>query len=405
MSAHKRKWQDTEDSDEDEPSFGRQILPVARLPENYSNEPMDGMQYLFTVRRDARRLPNVTRVANPYEVPAHAPVKQEPPETPLITLTLPSEEWRSQFLKHFQYFRKNIVQPTNHVQLEIASSQKLMPDKKERDLWWKFLAGRPHDEWNPAKRSKKQMSGQKKDQAVRHFLEESWMPQGEAGTVPPSEVWQINGEGEAELAFKNDPMDSLPTPNGTPPPLDVSAGIMSETRSTSPTMSDPSQCHQPSALTHDTPEKLGLSPPEPTHALLRRIDHRIAVHLLMYFAHWINLRLEKPNDPSTIITPSHGRWMFALLAKIDDYVQADDMSHLRSLARGCISLIKEMFSAVETSSEHPELLTETIAQTPRKQKGATIDEGSCWMVFAAVAGVWAQKDLWMDVESSFIERS
>jgi hypothetical protein len=46
---HKRKWDDLEDSDE-EPSLGRQILPVANLPEDFEGEPIDGSQYLFTVR-------------------------------------------------------------------------------------------------------------------------------------------------------------------------------------------------------------------------------------------------------------------------------------------------------------------------------------------------------------------
>ena len=36
--------------DDDEPSMGRQILPVARLPADFNGEPADGMQYLFMVR-------------------------------------------------------------------------------------------------------------------------------------------------------------------------------------------------------------------------------------------------------------------------------------------------------------------------------------------------------------------
>lgn len=41
---------DYDDDDEEESSFGRQILPVAALPDDFEGEPMDGMQYLFTVR-------------------------------------------------------------------------------------------------------------------------------------------------------------------------------------------------------------------------------------------------------------------------------------------------------------------------------------------------------------------
>ncbi|KIO30269.1 hypothetical protein M407DRAFT_20733, partial [Tulasnella calospora MUT 4182] len=59
------------DDDEDEaylndpPRVGSQVLPVADLPEDFAGEPQDGMQYLFTVRRDAAALPNVTKVPNP----------------------------------------------------------------------------------------------------------------------------------------------------------------------------------------------------------------------------------------------------------------------------------------------------------------------------------------------------
>lgn len=36
--------------DDEDMSFGRQILPVANLPADYEGIPEDGMQYLFTVR-------------------------------------------------------------------------------------------------------------------------------------------------------------------------------------------------------------------------------------------------------------------------------------------------------------------------------------------------------------------
>ena len=55
--------------------------------------------------RDARSLPHITRVANPYEVKEEHPdiVRDElAAEHPL----LPSEEWREVFLKRFKNFRK-----------------------------------------------------------------------------------------------------------------------------------------------------------------------------------------------------------------------------------------------------------------------------------------------------------
>jgi len=46
----KRKHGEIEDSEEDEPSYGKQTLPVANLPDDFNDEPTNGMQYLFTVR-------------------------------------------------------------------------------------------------------------------------------------------------------------------------------------------------------------------------------------------------------------------------------------------------------------------------------------------------------------------
>ena len=48
--ALKRKADDLDDSDDEEPMLGRQVLPVANLPDNFDGVPMDGLQYLFTVR-------------------------------------------------------------------------------------------------------------------------------------------------------------------------------------------------------------------------------------------------------------------------------------------------------------------------------------------------------------------
>ena len=49
----KRKADQLDDSDEEEPMLGRQVLPVANLPESFDGVPMDGLQYLFTVRYGA----------------------------------------------------------------------------------------------------------------------------------------------------------------------------------------------------------------------------------------------------------------------------------------------------------------------------------------------------------------
>ena len=50
MPPMKRTRSEIDDSDEEEPSLGKQVLPVANLPADFDSEPMDGLQYLFTVR-------------------------------------------------------------------------------------------------------------------------------------------------------------------------------------------------------------------------------------------------------------------------------------------------------------------------------------------------------------------
>jgi hypothetical protein len=117
----------------------------------------------------------------------------------------------------------------------------------------------------------------------------------------------------------------------------------------------------------------------------------------MYFAYWINLYLEHLEDPAADPEPSpdpiathHLSWVFALLARVEDTPTADDTAQLRSLARGCVGLIKvrqPVSSGTSEAGEVPE---------------TTSDEyvAGCWMVLAAVAGVWVQHDLWQDAHVS-----
>ena len=117
---------------------------------------------------------------------------------------------------------------------------------------------------------------------------------------------------------------------------------------------------------------------------------RYSLHLLMYFAHWINLSLEEPFPRERAITETHGRWMFALLSRVDDYLSADEMSTLRSLARGCMGLIKDRLQR-RANRAAPNVEADV--------GDVRIAETSCWLVIAAVVGLWGQRDLWQDAES------
>ena len=199
-------------------------------------------------------------------------------------------------------------------------------------------------------------------------------------------------EGEIERIPAADPTQSLPTPFGTP---------VRPERTHYPDQNGTS--NGASSSTDDTAK---IVQPEPTPVLLRKIDHvsampfglclstltefclqRYSLHLLMYFAHWISLYLEQSSPPVYTITETHARWMFALLSRVDDYLTADEMSTLRSLARGCMGLIKDILQRRPGAAPGVELDVNVIAET------------SCWLVIAAVVGHWGQRDLWQDAES------
>ncbi|KAF8165513.1 hypothetical protein B0H34DRAFT_671336 [Crassisporium funariophilum] len=366
MPPSKRKRQDLDDSDEDEPAYGKQILPVANLPEDFSEEPMNGMQYLFTVRRDSRQLPDIVRAANPYGIPEPTVEHQ----TPSVQVELPSKEWRDLFEMRFENFRKNLDQPTIHVGPADDVSYRMMPEKKDRELWWAFLAGRPESEWNPPRKSKRQMKSQ---QYVDHGMR-AWTND----TPDPShDSWQNNDEGEVEQVLTMDPAESLPSPLGTPVALDFLEGISQPYCSQSTSVPD---C-----------DEIAFIPREPSTRILKLIDERMALHLLMYFTHWINVHLQAPNH-SSLPTESHARWILSLLSRIDDYISADDMNLLRNLARACLGLLREIKQKHNSSSTY-------LGPLGLKPMGET----SCWIIITAVAGVWKQHDLWMDAEAMLIK--
>jgi hypothetical protein len=85
------------------------------------------------------------------------------------------------------------------------------------------------------------------------------------------------------------------------------------------------------------------------------------------------------------IDPFHSRWLFALLVHLDDQLVGDDISVLRILARACIACIVQSRVQSTNIREREELLQEELG---------------AWMVICAIAGIWAQHDLWQDGQDS-----
>jgi len=148
------------------------------------------------------------------------------------------------------------------VHIDPYGSRKVMPDKRERDLWWKFLAGLPESDWNPPKKPKK--SSLKKSRFPSHmpaFCDESELDHDnidEQNYYESHETWRINSEGDVELA-EDDP----PSSSAQPLPIDSALSILSaetESKSMGPLSTRPG---------HDQV----CNPREITPSLLRKLDH------------------------------------------------------------------------------------------------------------------------------------
>jgi hypothetical protein len=111
------------------------------------------------------------------------------------------------------------------------------------------------------------------------------------------------------------------------------------------------------------------------------------ISLLSLLPYWLTQPHVSPEtDQQQAIDPFHSRWLFALLAHLDSQLVGDDISVLRILARACIAcIIQSRIQASSRSRDREEILQ---------------DEMGAWMIICAVAGIWAQHDLWQDGQDS-----
>ena len=173
-------------------------------------------------------------------------------------------------------------------------------------------------------------------------------------------------------------------------------------------------------------------PREPTPELLDRLNQvsaalcfsvflqqrsqRTTLHLLKYFTQWIQCHFDHsflsppPPPPGTRapagqvydLTPTHARWIFALLARLDEHLTGDEISVLRHLARQLLRVVKAEKLAAEASEVRSGAVLRAAAGVDEcvVRQQASMGATGCWMVVAAVSDVWRQKDLWADAEDA-----
>lgn len=107
--------------------------------------------------------------------------------------------------------------------------------------------------------------------------------------------------------------------------------------------------------------------------------------------------IQAPTTPS--FPPILARWAFALLARLDPttgLLSGEHVSLLRVLARAGLDVIEAHVQAFGAAPSERAFGT--------WMEGGRVEERiGCWMVWNAVVGVWAQRDLEDEMEKVFRE--
>ncbi|KZP00171.1 hypothetical protein CALVIDRAFT_560768 [Calocera viscosa TUFC12733] len=353
----------THDDDRDgeglaEPGLQRQILPVARdLRADFDGVPQDGMEYLFTVRRAYAELPWMTSAPS---IPAASSVAPAP--------------WVQQ--------AKSIKAKLNRV----APPANVLDDIGEMDGTSRV----PSQEW--------------KDMFVagfRRFRENVQQPTIYVGPTPTPRYpkvtdrarwWTFITDREEPFAAgksQSTTASDLPAETiKTEPSLDYAPEELSTERMESPVLTLSAAAHESGTL--------------PTTALLRSLDQKGILHLLMYFGHWLNTALHPPAPspppyPTSpfepALPPIFAQWIFALLGHLDDRLMSGEIHTLRTLARACREVLVK-------SWEIGEAVALAIGEGVEERAVREREREACWIVIAAVADVWGQSDLWEDARDA-----
>ncbi|KAG8815677.1 hypothetical protein FRC17_000627 [Serendipita sp. 399] len=440
-----------------------QVLPVANyLPMDFDGTPQDGLEYLFTVRRDAKSLPRYTRAPNPYEIPdtaaAAAPNDRAGALSSSSSSNMPSEEWKQAFLLKFTNYRTNLQQAIRRSKNTTESRSKnhngsreepKLPGFNNRENWWRFITG-PTKTMETMEMMAKQSnmittSGKGSEDIRKEDAagdggddgEDVASSSGEAGEVEEGEDESISGDDQDMEVEGESPGPVLPGPG-------------SETKTKTPVRAVASMTK---AVINEGATKgtkvaavvvVGEGQ-EPTLGILSRLSLRDMVQLLYWHSAWIDAYLDaleeeeeeeegrkvrgaevaeeeekqqqqqkKKREIALGRAPGviHQRWMFALLGALDDQLVSHDVSSLRTLARACLRLVlaKERWRARDGVGKQKEedgsgKVGEMGVSVAEMGLGAMGEKGGdglggYWMVIVAIVGIWGQHDLWDEVHKA-----
>ncbi|KAN0060692.1 hypothetical protein ACQY0O_007350 [Thecaphora frezii] len=367
-----------DDADYDDPreAYGNQSLPVGQLPPDFDGIPLDGEQYLATVRLEAASQPSIFYAAhNPYAVAepdassnrlSSASPSANDKANLLRSLSMPSEEWRQAFLEKFCNMREAL---SNAPMEKVAYIQDRLPKPSNADGWYAWIHGKP----------------------------------------PPDQAQPQSNDGPAAKARSKD------KPDREEDDMDL----------------EDSEDGKLEAV-----RKPGIK--EPSGGALRRLNTDHVLGILEAFPYWLahGVHLSTPHDSAgedapPVIQPLHARWLFALLAWLDSRLVSEQISVLRTLARACIAAIslgrirrkalesrkkkQQQQSATPseeaTSQDEPAGLAsegeasrdkgaatpaDTAVEAGERGCGVHAAEVGAWMAVTAIAGIWGQADLWDD---------
>lgn len=147
---------------------------------------------------------------------------------------------------------------------------------------------------------------------------------------------------------------------------------------------------------------------EPTATFLSRLQTGDILALLKMFPAWFS---SNPSDPlysnasqmtRCAVDPFHARWVFTLLARLDNRLLGDQVNTLRVLARAGIErIVQERCRRAVICT----LRRERQPQVPggpggEGSRGDHLDqEMGAWMIVTAVSSIWGQHDLWDDAHT------